>query len=67
MPLAKVEKVSLNEVVNLTEQQAKTRYNIGRDRLKKIAEEAGAVYYIGSTVRLYSRPILDEWFIKHTE
>lgn len=67
MPLAKVEKVSLNEVINLTEAQAKTRYNIGRDRLKKVAEQAGAVYYIGSATRLYSRPILDDWFIKHTE
>ncbi len=67
MPLAKTEKASLNEIINLTEAQAKTRYNIGRDRLKKIAEEAGAVYYVGSSIRLYSRPILDEWFTRHAE
>lgn len=54
---------SLNEVVNLTEEQAKIRYNIGRTTLKEIANYLGANVRIG-TKRLYNRRALDEYFNK---
>lgn len=61
-----VENVNLNEVINLTEEQAKGRYNIGRTNLKEIANIAAANVRIGAK-RLYSRPILDEYFTKTAE
>lgn len=54
-------KVSLNEVVNLTEEEAQARYSIGKQRLKAIADEAGAIIRIGRKY-LYSRRVLDEYF-----
>lgn len=61
-----VENISLNEVINLTEEQAKGRYNVGRTNLREIADRAGANVRIG-TKRLFSRPILDEFFTKTAE
>lgn len=58
--------VDLNQVENLTELQAKTRYSVGRNNLLKISDEAGAVVRVGIK-RLYSRQILDEYFRRHTE
>lgn len=57
---------SLNEIINLTEEQAKTRYNIGRNNLLKISDMAGATVRVGIK-RLYSRQVLDEYFNHHTE
>lgn len=39
-----VENVNLNEVINLTEEQAKGRYNVGRTNLKEIADKTGLMY-----------------------
>lgn len=61
-----VENVNLNEIINLTEEQAKARYNIGRTNLKVIADKVGANVRVG-VKRMYSRPILDEFFIKSAE
>lgn len=61
-----VENINLNEVINLTEEQAKGRYNIGRTNLKEIANKTGANVRIGIK-RLYSRPILDDYFTKTAE
>lgn len=58
--------VSLNEVINLTEEQAKTRYNIGRNKLMEISDCAGATVRAGKR-RLYSRLVLDNYFNHHTE
>ena len=58
----KVDKTrSLNEVVNLSPEDARTRYHIGRDRLKKIAADVGASVYVGNRT-LYNRQKLDEYF-----
>ena len=54
-------KVSLNEIVNLTEEEAQARYSIGKHRLTDIADEAGAIIRIGRK-KLYSRKVLDEYF-----
>lgn len=56
------ENVSLNEVLILSELQAKTRYNIGRNRLLDIANEAGAVVRIGCRKNGYLREVLDDYF-----
>lgn len=56
------ENVSLNEVLILSEIQAKTRYNVGRNRLLDIANEAGAVVRIGCRKNGYLRERLDEYF-----
>ncbi len=58
--------ISLDSVENLTELQAKTRYNIGRNNLLRVSDEAGAVVRAGIK-RLYSRQILDDYFRRHTE
>lgn len=58
--------VSLNEVELLTEQQARTRYNIGRGSLLKLSDEIGAVVRIGNK-RNYSRRKLDEYFYRIAE
>lgn len=67
MPKLKTEiTINLNETINLTEQQARARYNIGRNSLFKISDEAGAVVRIGKK-RLYSRRVLDEYFATNVE
>ncbi len=59
--------VNLNEVFVLSEAQTKTRYNIGRNNLLRIADEAGAVTRTGTKKKGYVRQILDEYFMRHTE
>ena len=61
------ENVSLNEVLVLSEPQAKTRYNIGRNRLLDIANEAGAVVRIGCRKNGYLREVLDDYFRRKAE
>ena len=61
------ENISLNEVLVLSELQAKTRYNIGRNRLLGIANEAGAVVRIGCRKNGYLREVLDEYFRRRAE
>lgn len=61
------EDISLNEVLVLSELQAKTRYNIGRNRFLDIANEAGAVVRIGCRKNGYLREVLDEYFRRRAE
>lgn len=61
------ENVSLNEVMVLSEPQAKTRYNIGRNRLLDITNEAGAVVRIGCRKNGYLREVLDDYFRRKAE
>ena len=61
------ENVSLNEVLVLSEPQEKTRYNIGRNRLLDIANEAGAVVRIGCRKNGYLREVLDDYFRRKAE
>ncbi len=61
------ENVNLNEVFVLSEAQAKTRYNIGRNNLLRVADEAGAVVKVGTKKKGYVREILDGYFMRHTE
>ncbi len=61
------ENINLNEVFVLTEAQAKTRYNIGRNNLLRVADEAGAVTRVGTKKKGYVREILDGYFMRHTE
>mgnify|MGYP001396196615 CR=1 FL=1 len=53
--------VDLNQVVALTLEQAKARYNLGSGKVYEIADEAQANIRIGKK-RLYSRIRLDDYF-----
>lgn len=57
-------KDNLNEVVLLTLDQAKARYNIGRNNLKILADEIGATVHVGASGSkvLYVRKKLDDYF-----
>lgn len=58
------ESVSLNEVINLRPRpDGTTRYRVGEKALLKIAEEIGAIVYVGDR-RLLHRPKMDEYFEK---
>lgn len=59
--------ISLNEILILTEIQAKTRYSCGRNRLLEVAEEAGAVVRIGNKKKGYLREVLDDYFRRKAE
>lgn len=59
--LKKTMDVDLDKIVNLTLEEAKTRYSIGEGNLIAIADEAGAIIRIGRK-KLYSRKVLDEYF-----
>ncbi len=61
------ENISMNEVLVLSELQAKTRYNIGRSRLLDVANEAGAVVRLGSRKNGYLREVLDDYFRRMAE
>lgn len=61
------ENVNLNEIILLTEKQAKTRYNIGRNTLISVADEAGAVVRLGNQKKNYLREVLDEYFRRRAE
>lgn len=58
---------NVNEVFVLSEAQAKTRYNIGRNNLLRVADEAGAVTRTGTKKKGYIREVLDGYFRRHTE
>jgi len=60
--LQTMENVDLNEVFVLSEMQAKTRYNVGRNRLFEIANNAGAVVRTGTQRKGYLRERLDDYF-----
>ena len=62
-----VNKIGLDEIFLLDEPQAKTRYNIGRNRLLDIANEAGAVVRIGCRKNGYLREVLDDYFRRKAE
>lgn len=53
--------VGLNNVVNLSKEQAKARYNIGENTLYNISNEIGADIYVGRK-HLYSKKKLDNYF-----
>lgn len=55
------EAVNLDQVIALTEDQARSRYNVGSNTLYKIADDAEANIRIGKK-RLYSRVKLDKYF-----
>lgn len=61
------ENVSMNEILVLSELQAKTRYNIGRNMLLDVANEAGAVVRLGSRKNGYLREVLDDYFRRMAE
>lgn len=54
-------RVTLNDVVLLSKMQAVTRYNLGATSIRQIADDCGAVVYIGRRV-LYHRQTMDEYF-----
>lgn len=56
------ERVGLNDILVLSEMQAKTRYGIGRNKLLKIADHTGAVIRISERKKGYSREVLDDYF-----
>ena len=58
--------INLNEVLVLTELQAKTRYSVGRNKLLEIAHNAGAIVKNGAK-NTYLRPVLDEYFFRKAE
>lgn len=58
--------LSLEQVVNLSEAQAKARYNIGRANLIDAAGHIGATVRIGRK-RLYNREKMDEYFFQQAE
>ncbi len=59
--------ISLNEILILSEIQAKTRYGIGRNKLLKIADEAGAIVRFSSRKKGYLREVLDKYFTSLAE
>lgn len=59
--LKTMENVDLDKIINLSEEQAKTRYNIGRCALVEISERIGANVRVGAR-RLYNRKKLDAYF-----
>lgn len=61
MRALKTDPINLNQVIALTESQAKARYNIGSNKLYELSDLAQANIRIGSK-RLYSRAKLDEYF-----
>ncbi len=67
MRALQTDKVDMNQIIALTIDQAKTRYNIGSNSLYEVAEKAEAVIRIGSKKKLYSRQKLDRYFEKLTE
>lgn len=61
------ENINLNEILILSEIQAKTRYGIGRNKLLKIADEAGAIVRFSSRKKGYLREVLDDYFRRMAE
>ena len=53
--------MNLNQVITLSEAQARARYNMGRKKLVKVAARAGALVKLGSRKNLYLRERLDEY------
>lgn len=58
--------IDLNSIVNLSLEQAKARYGIGRDSLIEISDRIGADVKIGSR-HLFSRKKLDTYFENYAE
>ena len=56
-----MEDMNLNQVIALTESQARARYNMGRKKLVEVAARAGALVKLGSRKILYLRERLDEY------
>lgn len=59
-----MEDMNLNQVIALTESQARDRYNIGRKKLVEVAAKAGALVKLGSRKNLYLRERLDEYLTR---
>lgn len=62
------QKITLDEIVLLTQEQAVTRYNIGKCNLRILAEDIGAVVKVGAGKSriLYHRKKLDDYFEKYS-
>ena len=56
-----MEDMNLNQVIALTESQARATYNMGRKKLVEVAARAGALVKLGSRKNLYLRERLDEY------
>lgn len=67
MRAAVVKPIDIDKVINLTQEQAMSRYNIGKGNLRILAEDIGAVVRIGagSSRILYNRKKLDNYFENH--
>lgn len=63
------QKITLDEIVLLTQEQAVTRYNIGKCNLRILAEDIGAVVKVGAGKSriLYHRKKLDDYFENHVD
>lgn len=67
MRALQTEDINLNQVIALTINQAKARYNCGANVLYEVAKQSGAVIRIGDKKKLYSRQKLDKYFDELTE
>lgn len=65
----KAEEIDIEKMVLLTLQQAKSRYNIGSDNIRAIADNIGATVRIGESGGkvLYHRKKLDNYFDNYAE
>lgn len=59
-----MEDMNLNQVIALTESQARARYNVGEKRLVELATKAEALVKLGSRKNLYLRERLDGYLIR---
>lgn len=69
MRAAKTKPIDIDKVINLTQEQAMSRYNVGKCNLRVLAEEIGAIVRIGAgnSRILYNRKKLDAYFENHAE
>lgn len=58
-----MEDMNLNQVITLSEDQARARYNIGKKKLVEVATKAQALVKLGSRKNLYLREKLDEYLV----
>jgi len=65
----KANELNIENVILLTAEQAKGRYNLGLNNLRILAESIGAVVRVGASGGkiLYHRKKLDDYFENHAE
>lgn len=59
----KLEETETVERFVLSQEQAKTRYNLGNNMIDQVAKEADAIVYVGRR-KLYVIEKLDKYFLK---